>query len=29
MDHLVRMHTVRKTVCEMLEDRGFLVAEVS
>jgi len=29
MDFLTRMYTVRKNVCQMLEDRGFLVGEVS
>jgi hypothetical protein len=29
MDHLTKMYTVRKNVCQMLEDRGFLVGEVS
>lgn len=28
MDHLTKMYTVRKNVCQMLEDRGFLVGEV-
>lgn len=28
MDFLTRMYTVRKNVCQMLEDRGFLVGEV-
>lgn len=27
MDFLTRMYTVRKNVCQMLEDRGFLVGE--
>lgn len=29
MDFLTKMYTVRKNVCQMLEDRGFLVGEVS
>lgn len=28
MDYLTRMYQIRKTVCEMLGDRGYLVPEV-
>lgn len=29
MDHLTKMYTVRKNCAQMLQDRGYMVAEVS